>query len=76
MILKTLGAFALQVLLKSCGESKFSTFILHMSAVYAYGNKLIVQNIRLFYACQAKLSTLKDDSKNLPCTLEIYYAQH
>ena len=30
----------------------------------------------LFYACQAKLSTLKDDSKNLPRTLEIYYAQH
>jgi len=33
VILKTLGAFALQDLLKSCGESKFSTFILHMSAV-------------------------------------------
>ena len=63
MILKTLGAFALQDLLKSCGQSKFSTFILHMSAVYPYGNKLIVQNIGYFMHVKQNYLKFRSDGK-------------
>ena len=57
VILKTLDAIALLELSESVVKSRFLEEIC-ASAVYPYGNNLIVENIWLFYACQAKLSKI------------------